>query len=586
MKQRKPTRSLRQKLLLLPVLFLAGLIALQLSNIFSNRQVREKVVYPGFAGQTLGGHSNLLKATVEVEAATLAERLKPLKTREERVAAIVAETDPIRFFDDKSGYFFSYDLQGVRINVPTNKSGNGKNFMELEDKRGVRFIAEIVRVAREGGGFVQYHFEKPGKGVQPKLSYTMLIPGTEFVVGTGVYIDNVDAEIAKLQAGIEAGSTRYLGLTILLFAVVLIVTVAASIWISESTGRSIGEIIHGLSEQSRQTADAAAQISTHSQTLAQGASEQAASIEEISASLEEIAGMTRRNGENARSAKEASAATRSTTAAGVQSTREMGQAMTGIRQASTEMQAAMAGISAASGEVAKIVKTIDEIAFQTNLLALNAAVEAARAGDAGMGFAVVADEVRNLAQRSASAARETTERIAASIQRSEQGAQVIDKVNGAVTEVAEKSKQLEQRLADILKSVQQVDEQIGQVAMASAEQNQGITEASNAINQMDSVTQSNAASAEESAAAAEELNTQSEVLNSSVEALEIVILGRRRAAKLSARRQLALEKSNSPDGAPHRDSVVAANSFIAKEMPTLARSEATPRQRAAHHESC
>jgi methyl-accepting chemotaxis protein len=179
------------------------------------------------------------------------------------------------------------------------------------------------------------------------------------------------------------------------------------------------------------------------------------------------------------------------------------------------MNTAMGAIKASSDDIAKIIKTIDEIAFQTNILALNAAVEAARAGEAGMGFAVVADEVRNLAQRSAVAAKETAVKIEGAISRSAQGVQISNKVA--------------QTLNDIVTKARQVDELAAEVAGASREQTQGITQINVAVGQMDKVTQSNAASAEESAAAAQELNAQAVVMKKSVNDLLKLVGGHEQA---------------------------------------------------------
>jgi ABC-type transporter Mla subunit MlaD len=252
------------------------------------------------------------------------------------------------------------------------------------------------------------------------------------------------------------------------------------------TRRSIVRPIHAavteLSEGAQQVASASGQVSGASQSLSQGATEQAASLEETSASMEEMASMTRKNAENSQQA----AATMAETERLVQ----------GANGALTEMVTSMAAIKESSDKVAKIIKTIDEIAFQTNILALNAAVEAARAGEAGMGFAVVADEVRALAQRSAQAAKDTAGLIEESIAKSNEGQQKVQLVTGTI--------------AAITGSSAKVKGLIDEVSEASRQQSQGIDQVSQAIAQMEKVTQGTAATAEESAAASEELNAQAE----------------------------------------------------------------------------
>ena len=239
-----------------------------------------------------------------------------------------------------------------------------------------------------------------------------------------------------------------------------------------------------LAEGSGQVSSAASQVSTASQSLAEGASEQASSLEETSSSLEEMASMTKRNAENARQANEIAKQTREAADKGVSDMQTMSSAMDSLK--------------VSSDDIAKIIKTIDEIAFQTNILALNAAVEAARAGEAGMGFAVVADEVRNLAQRCAQAAKETAAKIEGAITKTGQGVEISSKVAAS--------------LGEIVTKVRQVDELVTEVANASREQTDGITQINTAVGQMDKVTQGNAANAEESAAAAEELNSQAEIM--------------------------------------------------------------------------
>ncbi|HYD84084.1 MAG TPA: methyl-accepting chemotaxis protein, partial [Opitutus sp.] len=253
-------------------------------------------------------------------------------------------------------------------------------------------------------------------------------------------------------------------------------------WITRGVTRRITDVAARLAVESDKTGAAAVQVSQASQSMASGASEQAASLEETSSSLHEMASMTSRNSENAQNAKTLANQARQTADAGAIDMEQM--------------KTAMAAIKGSSTEISKIIKTIDEIAFQTNILALNAAVEAARAGEAGLGFAVVADEVRNLAQRCAGAAKETADKISASTEKSEQGARISEKMASNLAAIVDKTRQLDERIAEI--------------AQSSHEQSEGIGQLNSAVASMDKITQENAALAEESSASAEELKSQAE----------------------------------------------------------------------------
>lgn len=285
-------------------------------------------------------------------------------------------------------------------------------------------------------------------------------------------------QLAQTSAATNKRSAALLIIAIVLLS--LVVGIVFNVALISSINRALQRMVRHLNHSVAQTLCAAEQVATSSKSLADGASDQAASIEETSASIEEIRARTQRNSDNASRTQEL---VRVACAAADKGANDM-----------HNMRAAMEALKASNGDISKIIKTIDEIAFQTNILALNAAVEAARAGESGMGFAVVADEVRTLAQRSAQAARETASKIESAIQSSGQGVALSAKVADVLQEIVGKTHEVEQL--------------INQVVTASQEQSQGIQQINTAVSQVDKVTQDNAASSEESSAAAEELRMQ------------------------------------------------------------------------------
>ena len=279
---------------------------------------------------------------------------------------------------------------------------------------------------------------------------------------------------------------------------VLTALIVALLLISRSIIGPIRRISGDLHEGANQASSAAEQVFSSSQSLAEGASQQAASIEETSSSMEEMYSMTQKNAENAGQADNLM--------------KDANKVVGTANQSMGQLTQSMEDISKASEETSKIIKTIDEIAFQTNLLALNAAVEAARAGEAGAGFAVVADEVRNLAMRAADAAKNTAALIEGTVKKVNDGSELVSTTNDAFSKVAESSA----KVGDI----------VSEIAAASKEQSSGIEQVNIAITEMDKVVQQNAANAEESASASEEMSAQAEQLKDYVGDLVMLVTGK------------------------------------------------------------
>ena len=298
------------------------------------------------------------------------------------------------------------------------------------------------------------------------------------------------------EAGIAAAASASTAIwfSVVLAAISLGLTVPILVGVRRIV-RRIRRMVEELRKDAGQVASASAQLSSSSQVVASGASQQAASIQATSEFAGEITAMTRKNAEHSASAAQL-------TAGAVELIAEANGSL-------DRMQAAMKEVTASCQGVGRITKVVDEIAFQTNILALNAAVEAARAGEAGVGFAVVADEVRNLAQRSASAARETSELIAASIGKSRDGQTHLQSVSSAIGKVTA--------------GAQEIASLVDQIRIGNTEQANEVHSVAQAIGDMEQTTQSSAAAAEETAAVGEEMKGHAEALRTLVQNLQVIV---------------------------------------------------------------
>ncbi|WP_462323988.1 methyl-accepting chemotaxis protein [Desulfoplanes sp.] len=462
------------------------------------------------------GYERTLKFGVQSMATKVGDAVALAKDSGEPLGTIVRrELDKVRF--GTNGYYFAYTLQGINIALPTKPELQGKNLMDAKDAKGNYFIRELTKKAEGGGGFVTYWFPKPGEREDsPKLAYVQMIPGTKLWLGTGVYIDAIDAKGAAIAERFQDFTHTLIGWIALGIVLMLSLIVIPLAWLiarsitkplmecvrfsetvaegdlrqtlndthrdelaqlSQAMDHMLGQlrdVVFNVQSGSDNVASGSTELSSASDSLSQGASEQAATVEEVASSMEQMTANISQNATNARETEKIAL-----------------QAADDAERGGQEVKGTVDSMK----QIAEKITIIEDIARETNLLALNAAIEAARAGEHGKGFAVVAAEVRKLAENSAKAAGEISGLSGSSVRVAEQAGQMLDKM-----------------VPDIKRTAELIQE----ITAASNEQNAGAEEINKALQELDQAVQHNASASEQVAATSETLSAQAVDLQQTV----------------------------------------------------------------------
>ena len=484
--------TLRSKMLAVGAAALAGMLMIGVIGAFEMRSAAHEQ------------RMQLLRALVESTRTQIGYYEQLAKdgklTREQAQAQAREALRNVRF--QQREYFFIYSSDGMNVLHPTQPHREGKPFIDEKDKLGKLFVADIVRAGQAGGGFVDYHFPRPNETeAVRKVAYVAPVPDWQWVVGTGLYVDDVEAAFREDLA-------INLGIVIVLAGVVLALVIAIGRSVMKQVGgeptvaveamkkvaegdlragignapagsmlaeldtlisrlrNTVSEISAGAQKVGAATAD----ISATSRQVAGSAQQQTDSTQTMAAAMEELTVSITHISENAGETERQSIESSEMAVAGERQVHEAAEEMRSLADAVVQASERIASLSARANEVGGIATAINDIAAQTNLLALNAAIEAARAGEQGRGFAVVADEVRKLAERTTQATLQIGQTVSAIRGESEAAVSAMD----AASERARNSVNSAEQSADMLRRIAEgatrARELVAEVANSTREQ--------------------------------------------------------------------------------------------------------------------
>ncbi len=538
--------SIKQRMYLIIALVFVLFIGMVWSSLNASNDVRD-IAVSRVAKVMLEDQKDKLKVATHSTALAVGQSIKALDGEQQKIDAIRMAIDDIRFENDKSGYYFVY-RGTTNVALPPKKELQGKDLGNLKDKNDVYLVRALRDKAHAGGGFIEYIWPKPGAGDVPKLSYAEMIPGTDFWIGTGVYLDNIEAYTTAMESGISEKvnvmSFRMLGIAGLVFIVIASLCLVIIIGITRALKRIIsgvrdiaqgegdltkrvdidskdelGELAKwlnlflekiqdiikriareaiGVDGASNELTEISGDMATGAQKTSDQADDVSAASEQMSTSLNSVAAAMEESSQNVNlvaSAAEEMTSTINEIAGNAEKTRETSQ--------EASLKAGQAGemiknLSDAAKSIGQVTETITDISNQTNLLALNATIEAARAGEAGKGFAVVANEIKDLASQTAEATLDiktqienvqtvsiaTATSINEVIQVIETAGEMIETIAAAVTEQSAATREISSNIEQLSMGIQEVNENVSRSSVVATQISEDISSVNASSTQM------------------------------------------------------------------------------------------------------